>query len=63
MTPCDSYGNPGASGGRFAAELVPEDDETSSAIPCQVTESTTGQYLTSQGHRVQQCTVCNILEL
>lgn len=43
MTPCDSYGNTGASGGRFAAELVPEDDEAVPATPCQVTESTTGQ--------------------
>ena len=45
VTPCDSYGNAGASGGRFAAELVPEDDESAPAIPCQVTESTRGQCL------------------
>ena len=49
MTPCDSYGNAGASGGRFAAELVPEDDESAPAIPCQVTESTRGQCLAILG--------------
>lgn len=45
VTPYDSFGNPGASGGRFAAELVLEDDESAPSIPCQVTESTTGRAL------------------
>lgn len=42
MTPFDRYGNPGASGGRFAAELVLEHDESAPSVPCQVTESATG---------------------
>ena len=44
VTPHDNHGNAGASGGRFAAELVPEDDEAAPPLPCQVTESTTGQH-------------------
>ena len=46
VTPYDSYGNAGASGGRFAAELASEEEESAPAIPCQVTESTTGGVLT-----------------
>ena len=44
MTPHDGFGNPGASGGRFAAELAQEEYGPPDAepIPCQVIESTTG---------------------
>ena len=44
VTPYDSFGNPGASGGRLAAELAQEGGEPPNAnpIPCQVIESTTG---------------------
>ena len=44
VTPYDSFGNPGANGGRFAAELAQEEGGPPDAdpIPCQVIESTTG---------------------
>ena len=44
VTPYDSFGNPGASGGRLAAEILQEEDGQPDAdpIPCQVVESTTG---------------------
>ncbi|MCJ1358462.1 MAG: hypothetical protein MMC33_008462 [Icmadophila ericetorum] len=44
VTPHDSFGNPGASGGRLAAELVQEEGGPPDAdpTPCHVVESTTG---------------------
>ena len=42
VTPHDSFGNPSAGGGRFAAELAEEEGAPPEVIPCQVTESTTG---------------------
>lgn len=45
MTPYDDFCNPGASGGRFTAELVQDGYESASPIPCRVTESTTGALL------------------
>ena len=44
VTPYDSFGNPGANGGRFAAELAQEEGGPPDTDPvsCQVIESTTG---------------------
>ena len=44
VTPHDSFGNSGASGGRLAAELVQEEGRPLDAdpTPCHVVESTTG---------------------
>lgn len=50
ITPYDSYGNAGASGGRFAAELMEEhasEDGSPRTISCDVTESSSGQCLNS----------------
>jgi len=59
VTPFDNYGNPGASGGRFAAELALEHDESAPSIPCQITESATGdKRLSSKGNRAVSCFCC-----
>jgi hypothetical protein len=55
ITPFDAHGNAGASGGRFAAELLQEAPSGSCgaqpasprALECTVTESATGSWLSA----------------